>query len=392
MTGRSAASSSSAASRTSAGSPVGHRVVAGEVEVARGRASTTPSWLLAMSLGMSMRTGPGSAGGGHVEGLGHHPGDVVHVGDQPVVLGDAHGDAGDVALLEGVGADGGGGHLAGDHDQGDRVHEGVGQGGDDVGGARARGDHGHAGPAGDLGVALGHVAGALLVADQDVADRRVDDGVVDGQDGAAGEAEHDLHLLHLEALDEGLGSGEFHRVLPCRRWSVWWSGRSVGRIRPGDPWADMKTTSRLGGRKAHTAKGRRVRYETSTRMLWWTGLLRHGGDIVAQPGWADKGVRTRRVTGGNGGTAAKPGQDGGMRRLVLTVTCPDGTGIVAAVTGFIASHGGWVVEAAQHGDLDTGRFFQRIEVLADSLPFGPEEFGQPFRRRGRPVPSGLAPA
>jgi formyltetrahydrofolate deformylase len=67
-----------------------------------------------------------------------------------------------------------------------------------------------------------------------------------------------------------------------------------------------------------------------------------------------------------------------MRRLVLTVTCPDGTGIVAAVTGFIASHGGWVVEAAQHGDLATGQFFQRIEVLAESLPFGPDEFGDRF--------------
>jgi formyltetrahydrofolate deformylase len=69
-----------------------------------------------------------------------------------------------------------------------------------------------------------------------------------------------------------------------------------------------------------------------------------------------------------------------MRRLILTVTCPDGTGIVAAVTGFIADHGGWVVEAAQHGDLVTGRFFQRIEVLADSLPFGPDEFGRRFAR------------
>jgi formyltetrahydrofolate deformylase len=60
------------------------------------------------------------------------------------------------------------------------------------------------------------------------------------------------------------------------------------------------------------------------------------------------------------------------------MTCPDRTGIVAAVSGFIASHGGWVVEAAQHGDLTTGQFFQRIEVLADSLPFGPEEFSQRF--------------
>ena len=67
-----------------------------------------------------------------------------------------------------------------------------------------------------------------------------------------------------------------------------------------------------------------------------------------------------------------------MRRLVLTVTCPDRTGIVAAVTGFIASHGGWVVEAAQHGDLATGQFFQRIEILAESLSFGPDEFGDHF--------------
>jgi formyltetrahydrofolate deformylase len=68
----------------------------------------------------------------------------------------------------------------------------------------------------------------------------------------------------------------------------------------------------------------------------------------------------------------------GVRRYVLTVTCPDTTGIVAAVTGFIAAHGGWVVEAAQHGDLTTGQFFQRIVVLADSLPFGPEEFAGRF--------------
>jgi formyltetrahydrofolate deformylase len=67
-----------------------------------------------------------------------------------------------------------------------------------------------------------------------------------------------------------------------------------------------------------------------------------------------------------------------MRRLVLTVTCPDRTGIVAAVTGFIASHGGWVVEAAQHGDLTTGQFFQRIEVMAESLPFDADQFGEGF--------------
>jgi formyltetrahydrofolate deformylase len=37
-----------------------------------------------------------------------------------------------------------------------------------------------------------------------------------------------------------------------------------------------------------------------------------------------------------------------------------------------------VLEAAQHGDLDTGRFFLRIEVTAESLPFGSAEFGEKF--------------
>ncbi len=67
-----------------------------------------------------------------------------------------------------------------------------------------------------------------------------------------------------------------------------------------------------------------------------------------------------------------------MRRLVLTVTCPDRVGIVAGVTGFIADHGGWVLEAAQHGDLGTGRFFLRIEILAESLPFDHAVFGDRF--------------
>jgi formyltetrahydrofolate deformylase len=67
-----------------------------------------------------------------------------------------------------------------------------------------------------------------------------------------------------------------------------------------------------------------------------------------------------------------------VRRYVLTVTCPDRVGIVAAVTGFIAGHGGSVLEATQHGDLSSGLFFLRIEVTAESLPFGPDEFRRLF--------------
>jgi formyltetrahydrofolate deformylase len=69
-----------------------------------------------------------------------------------------------------------------------------------------------------------------------------------------------------------------------------------------------------------------------------------------------------------------------MRRYILTITCPDRVGIVAAVTGLIAGHGGSVLEAAQHGDLRSGRFFLRIEIVADSLPsgFGPAELAAAF--------------
>jgi formyltetrahydrofolate deformylase len=66
------------------------------------------------------------------------------------------------------------------------------------------------------------------------------------------------------------------------------------------------------------------------------------------------------------------------RRYVLTITCPDRTGIVAAVSTFIAEHGGWVLEAAQHGDLVTGQFFMRIEVIADSLRLHRAEFEERF--------------
>jgi formyltetrahydrofolate deformylase len=69
-----------------------------------------------------------------------------------------------------------------------------------------------------------------------------------------------------------------------------------------------------------------------------------------------------------------------MRRYILTINCPDRVGIVAAVTGLIAGRGASVLEAAQHGDLDTGRFFLRIEMVAESLPagFGPDELAAAF--------------
>jgi len=57
------------------------------------------------------------------------------------------------------------------------------------------------------------------------------------------------------------------------------------------------------------------------------------------------------------------------RFYTLAASCPDRTGIIARVTGFIAEHHGWILESSFHADDDVGRYFMRIEVKADSLPF-----------------------
>lgn len=56
-------------------------------------------------------------------------------------------------------------------------------------------------------------------------------------------------------------------------------------------------------------------------------------------------------------------------RYTLTLSCPDRVGIVAAVSGFVAQHGGFIVEASYHTDQETQRFFMRQEIRAGSLPF-----------------------
>ncbi|WP_342594635.1 formyltetrahydrofolate deformylase [Salinicola lusitanus] len=51
----------------------------------------------------------------------------------------------------------------------------------------------------------------------------------------------------------------------------------------------------------------------------------------------------------------------------LIVSCPDRVGIVSRVSGFIASQEGSIIEANQHSDLATGRFFMRYDIQANAL-------------------------
>lgn len=48
------------------------------------------------------------------------------------------------------------------------------------------------------------------------------------------------------------------------------------------------------------------------------------------------------------------------RHYILTISCDDVRGIVAAVSGFIAAADGFIQESMQYGDPSTNRFFQRI--------------------------------
>ena len=67
------------------------------------------------------------------------------------------------------------------------------------------------------------------------------------------------------------------------------------------------------------------------------------------------------------------------RFFTLSASCPDRVGIIAKVSGFIAEHGGWILESSYHADAITGRYFMRLEIKADSLPFLLAEFRERFR-------------
>lgn len=58
-------------------------------------------------------------------------------------------------------------------------------------------------------------------------------------------------------------------------------------------------------------------------------------------------------------------------RYILTLSCLDAHGIVAAVSGFLAENGGFIIESAQHGDASTEQFFMRTEF--EMPPLAPEK-------------------
>ena len=71
------------------------------------------------------------------------------------------------------------------------------------------------------------------------------------------------------------------------------------------------------------------------------------------------------------------------RFYTLTASCPDRVGIVAAVSGFFAQHGGWILETTLHSEPPNedgvAAYFMRLEIKADSLPFDLEGLRAAFK-------------
>ncbi len=62
----------------------------------------------------------------------------------------------------------------------------------------------------------------------------------------------------------------------------------------------------------------------------------------------------------------------------LKLSCDDGVGIVAAVSGFIASQNGWILESNDFADPISKKFFMRQVIDAKSLNYGIEILRQAF--------------
>lgn len=62
----------------------------------------------------------------------------------------------------------------------------------------------------------------------------------------------------------------------------------------------------------------------------------------------------------------------------LVTSCPDKVGIVSRVSQFVAKYNGWLTEANYHADPESGWFFMRNEIKANSLSIGLKAFRSAF--------------
>src|SRR6266508_2295615 len=110
------------------------------------------------------------------------------------------------------------------------------------------------------------MAGSLFVPVQDVADGRIEQRIVRGKDGSAGDAEDDVHALALEGVEQRVGPRDLHRAVTSpgvqsRRCEVS-SSSAPPKSNPADRYVTSKPKNRSNcGRSAGSV----------TSMLTWAG-------------------------------------------------------------------------------------------------------------------------
>ena len=69
----------------------------------------------------------------------------------------------------------------------------------------------------------------------------------------------------------------------------------------------------------------------------------------------------------------------------LLIAAPDRPGLAAAITGFVAQHGGSIVDADQHTDEEAGAFFQRVEFRLDGFDLARPQLRAALRPVAEPL-------
>ena len=137
---------------------------------------------------------PGPSAGRDVKRFLHRLGEIVHVFHQHIVLGAGPADTDIIGFLKRIVADEICRNLPGKRNQRHRIHVRIGQAGDDIGHARARGHQHNASLAGRFSVALRHMSSALLVASQyQLQIFALAEHIENLQDNAAGQTENGFH-------------------------------------------------------------------------------------------------------------------------------------------------------------------------------------------------------
>lgn len=68
-----------------------------------------------------------------------------------------------------------------------------------------------------------------------------------------------------------------------------------------------------------------------------------------------------------------------MPTTLLKVSCPDRVGVLSVLSGFVARHGGNLLEVNQFTDIRTGWFFARLAIQTETLNLPVPEFSAAFQ-------------